>query len=178
MATVQVERTHFGWRLLLWWVLASFLGWAVGSFVSDTAGDAVGQVWFDSVGLIVLGTSIGGMQWLVLRRQVSWGGWWLVANIAGWAVGALVNLPLGLALGWSAGLVAAGVLQWLVLRRYLSRAYRWLLASLVAWATGVGISLVLSGCTGPCSGAVFGAVVGAITGIALVRLLRDPGRDT
>ncbi len=55
----------------VWWVLASIVGWAVGSVVSDTVGDVVGQVWFDSVGLIVLGASIGGMQWLVLRRQVS-----------------------------------------------------------------------------------------------------------
>jgi len=56
-------------------VLASVVGWALGSVVSHTVGDVVGQVWlFDSAGLIVSGISIGGMQWLVLRRQVSWAG--------------------------------------------------------------------------------------------------------
>ena len=162
----------------IWWVLASIVGWAVGSVVSDTVGDIVGEVWFDSVGLIVLGTSIGGMQWLVLRRQVSWAGWWLVANIAGWTVGALVNLPLNLALGlfpgWLVGLVVAGMFQWLVLRRHISRAGWWLLASFVAWAAGTGISVALPECRGPCSAAVFGAVIGAITGIALAWLLRQP----
>ena len=148
------------------WVLASIVGWALGSVVSDTLGDVVGQVWFDSVGLIVLGASIGGMQWLVLRRQVSWAGWWVVANIAGWTVGALVNLPLNLPLGlfpgWLVGLLVAGVFQWLVLRRHIYRATWWLLVSFVAFVAG------------PCSAAVLGAVLGAMTGIALAWLLRQP----
>ncbi len=137
-------------------------------------GDAVGEVWFDSLGLTLLGTSIGSMQWLVLRHQASWGGWWIVANLAGWAVGALVNVPWGLATGWIVGLVVAGVMQWLILRRQVSRATWWLLGSFVAWAAGVGSSLALPWCTGPCSGAVFGVVVGAVTGIVLMRLLRQP----
>ena len=115
------------------------------------------------------------MQWLLLRHQVSWGRWWVVANIPGWAVGALVNLPWGLATGWIVGLVVAGIMQWLLLRRQVSRAIWWLLVSLVAWVAGVGISLTLPWCTGPCSGAMFGVVVGAMTGVALVWLLRRPG---
>ncbi len=171
------EPKQVGRGFWLWWVLASFVGRAAGSFVSDTLGDSVGEVWFDSVGLIVLGASIGGMQWLVLRHRVSWGGWWVVANIAGWTVGALVNLPFGLAVGWVVGLFIAGVMQWLVLRRHVSRAIWWLLGSFVAWAAGVGVSLALPWCTGPCSGAVFGIVVGAITGVVLVWLLRRPGPE-
>ena len=160
------------------WVLASIVGWALGSVVSDTLGDVVGQVWFDSVGLIVLGASIGGMQWLVLRRQVSWAGWWVVANIAGWTVGALVNLPLNLPLGlfpgWLVGLLVAGVFQWLVLRRHIYRATWWLLVSFAGFVTGSGISVAIPGCLGPCSAAVLGAVLGAMTGIALAWLLRQP----
>ncbi|MCH8878142.1 MAG: hypothetical protein IIA89_15215 [Chloroflexi bacterium] len=116
------------------------------------------------------------MQWLVLRRQVSWAGWWVAANLAGWAIGALVNLPLGLASGWIVGLFVASIFQWLVLRRHIYRATWWLLASLVAWVAGVAISVALSECRGPCSGAVFGAVVGGITGIALAWLLRQPAQ--
>ncbi len=175
---MKFEPARVGRGFWLWWVLASFVGWTVGSVVSDTVGDAVDEVWFDSVGLITLGTLIGGTQWLVLRYQVSWAGWWVVVNIAGWTVGALVNLPLNLPLGlfpgWFVGLVVAGIFQWLVLRRQLSRATWWLLASFVAWAAGFSISAALPECRGPCSGAVFGAVIGAITGIALAWLLRQP----
>ena len=174
---MKFKRVRVGRGFWPWWVLASFVGWAVGSSVSDTLGDAVGEVWFDSVGLIVLGTLIGGMQWLVLRHQVSWGSWWVAAKIAGWAVGALVNLPFGLAAGWIVGLVVAGMFQWLILRRQLSRASWWLFASFVAWGAGVGISLALPRCPGACSGAVFGVVVGAMTGVALVWLLRRPGPE-
>ena len=160
------------------WVLASIVGWALGSVVSDTGGDVVGKVWFDSVGLIVLGASIGTMQWLVLRRQVSWAGWWVVANIAGWTVGELVNLPLNLPLGlfpgWLAGLFVAGIFQWLVLRRHIYRATWWLLVSFVGFVAGSGISVAIPGCLGPCSAAVLGAVLGAMTGIALAWLLRQP----
>ena len=174
---MKFEGARIGRGFWLRWVLASFVGWAVGSLVSDTLGDTVGEVWFDSVGLIALGTSNGGMQWLALRHRVPWGGWWVAANIAGWAVGALVNLPLGLATGWIVGLVVAGMFQWFILRRQLSRATWWLFASFVAWGAGVGISLALSGCPGACSGAVFGVVVGAMTGVALVWLLRRPGPE-
>ncbi len=182
-AQMDVDRAPVlvGWSFGVWWVLASIVGWAVGSVVSDIGGDVVGEVWFDSVGLIVLGTSIGGMQWLVLRRRVSWAGWWVLANIAGWTVGALVNLPLNLPLGlfpgWSVGLVVAGIFQWIVLRRQLSRATWWLLASFVAWAAGFSISVALPECRGPCSAAVLGAVIGAITGIALAWLLRQPAPE-
>ena len=55
-------------------MLASVVGWALGSVVSDSVGDVVGEGWFYSAGLIVSGISVGGMQWLVLRRQVSWAG--------------------------------------------------------------------------------------------------------
>jgi len=75
-AQMNVDRAPVlvGRSLGVWWVLASVVGWALGSVVSHTVGDVVGQVWFDSAGLIVSGISIGGMQWLVLRRQVSWAG--------------------------------------------------------------------------------------------------------
>ena len=99
----------------------------------------------------------------------------MLANIAGWTIGALLNLPLGLLVGFLVGLAGAGVMQWLVLRRQLSRATWWLLASFVAWAAGQVISgLAFPVCQAPCSGAVFGAVIGAITGIALAWLLRHP----
>ena len=171
---MKIERKQVGWGFWLWWVLASFVGWTVGSFVSDEVGDVMGAVWFDSLGLIVLGATIGGMQWLVLHRHVSWAGRWAVANIAGWIVGAAMNLPAGLAVGWGVGLVVAGVLQWLVLRLAVARAAWWLLVTFVEWVVGVTLAMVIPGCQGWCSGSVFGVVVGTLTGGALIWLLRQP----
>ena len=58
----------------VWWVLASVVAWIPGSIMIDVVGPVVGEGWFYSAGLIVSGISIGGMQWLVLRPQVSWAG--------------------------------------------------------------------------------------------------------
>ena len=161
-------------RFWLLWVSATIAGWSAGSVVSDSVGDAVDEVWFDSLGLIVLGALIGGMQWLVLRYRVSWAGWWVVANIAGWSAGALANVPLGLAAGWMVGLAVTGVFQWLIIWRRMPRAGWWVPANVVSWAMGIGVAFAV-GVTGAASGVVFGAVVGAMTGIVLIWLSREAG---
>ena len=38
------------------------------------------------------GAAIGILQWLVLRRQVSGAGWWVLASTMGWAVGSGLGL--------------------------------------------------------------------------------------
>ena len=163
------------------WILATFVGWTVGSFVSDAVGDAIAEVWFDSIGLIMLGSMIGGMQWLILRHRVSWADQWLVANIAGWSLGAIANLFTGrLGAGWFLGLISAGVMQWLVLRQQIPRAHWWILVSLVAWVVGIAVSFALGmiGFVGFLSGAVFGIAVGAITGIVMIWLLLEHPKDS
>ena len=95
-----------------WWVLASAMGWAVGWAVGQNLIEPV--VMFLSkyeealggrsvVTLSVLGVMVGGtvgtMQWLVLRRWVYWAGWWILANI------------VGLAAGFVAGAVVASTLH-------------------------------------------------------------------
>ena len=164
---------------MLAWILATSVGWTIGSFVSDAVGNTIAEVWFDSIGLIVLGSMIGGMQWLILRRRVSWADQWLVVNIAGWSLGAIANFFIGLAAGWGLGLISAGIMQWFVLRQQILRAYWWILGSLVAWVGGIAISFALGtiGFVGFLSGAVFGIVVGIITGIVMIWLLLEHPKD-
>jgi DNA-directed RNA polymerase subunit RPC12/RpoP len=74
---------------------------------------------------ILWGTSLGLMQWLGMRRQISHSSWWIVANAVGGVVffsirlfpggfdsaGLLVNLVLGFA---SLVMITGGVLVWLM----------------------------------------------------------------
>ncbi len=172
-----------GWRLWLWWVLASTLGWSVGGVVLRPVFGAIGPVFGLLVGGLLVGAiggaALGVSQWLVLRRQLARAGWWIVASTLGWAVGVVVFGLLG-------GTVA-GVLQWLVLRQQIARAGWWIAASTVGWT--IGPVIILFG--GVISGGsevlvvllvvlvwvIGGLVGGAITGAVLVWLLGQRSVD-
>jgi hypothetical protein len=181
---MAVERSRVGWRLWLWWVLASTTGLALGFAGGFAAGFAIGGAISgtasQSVFGVVVGASAGTMQWLVLRRQVSRAGWWVLATTLGMGVGfALVRVvtltvsrmagggPMfGLVNGALVGTLI-GTMQWLVFRWQVSRAGWWVLAS----ALGMGVGFALD--------QVAGQLVGvAMTGIALVWLLRRPAQET
>jgi hypothetical protein len=93
--------------------------------IAGTLASAVNDViWFEiertlSGPLIVVAASAGVAQWLVLRRQVSKAGWWVLVSLTGWVVGiamtwadvqALDALPTLVALG-----AAAGALSWITI---------------------------------------------------------------
>ncbi len=191
---MKVERTHVGWGFWFWWVLASTVGHDVSSAagmkvlraVFGDAGPTKGWAVGLALGLVMTAAAVGVMQWLVLRRAVSGAGWWVLASTVGYTVGVAAAAVLGILLvhwlepprPWVVSIVggavgeamkgaAVGVMQWLVLRRAVSGAGWWVPASIVGWAMGqaahgaIGLPAV-------------GAVSGAITGIALVRLLRQP----
>ena len=135
---MNTERAQLGWGFWLWWVLASTVGMAVGIAVLEAAVfrvlGAVGGAVDGVVAGAVVGTSVGIAQWLVLRRQVSRAGWWVLASIVGFAVGFGVGVgwvmasavaetvTVGLYAGWAVGGASVGIAQWLVLRRQVSRA--------------------------------------------------------
>jgi hypothetical protein len=36
---------------------------------------------------IVLGLTTGAAQWLILRRELNWAGWWIALSVMGWVTG-------------------------------------------------------------------------------------------
>ena len=186
---MNTERKQVGWgfwlrwvsAFWLWWVLASTVGLAVGGAVGGAVGFAVyeepaGVAVVVGVAVVgaVFGASVGIAQWLVLRRQVSRAGWWVLASTVGLAVGGVVveavlvggALLVGETLVFAVFGASVGIAQWLVLRRWqVSRAGWWVLASTVGFAvTGVVVEAVFVSLAG----------YGAITGGVLVWLLRQP----
>ena len=92
------------------WMVANLVGGMIGGVVTLPVAEAVGNTaGFNMavfVGSIVLGFSIGIAQMSILREQLSWSGWWVLAHAAG--------IPLGWALGRGLGasaynLVVGGV---------------------------------------------------------------------
>jgi hypothetical protein len=146
-------------------VLASTVGFAVGVLMAGcavffvTKGNPGPDTFASNAALgTVLGASTGTAQWLVLlvlQRQVSRSGWWVLASTLGGAVGLAVGSEVaeGLVGAASYAVIGAsvGTAQWLVLRRHVSRSGWWVLASTVGLAAG-----------------------GAITGGVMVWLLRQP----
>ncbi|MCH8093052.1 MAG: hypothetical protein IH953_00520 [Chloroflexi bacterium] len=189
--TKDTERAQVGWGFWGWWVLASSVGFAVvffvGRFMGYVGGGAVLGAVFGAVAGAVAGASIGIAQWLVLWRQVSRPGRWVLSSTVGLAATFAVLLAVGEAVGnigavfvggngarASVGAVAGasiGIAQWLFLRRQVSRPGWWVLSSIVGLAVGFAVGRGKGLAVGE---AVGGVVYGAITGGVLVWLLRQP----
>jgi hypothetical protein len=72
------QRISGAWR----WILASAGGWAAGwalAFISIPT-----ELGFLSG--LVLGAATGMAQWLVLRREVHWSGWWIMVSALAWSI--------------------------------------------------------------------------------------------
>ena len=169
-------RGWVGWGFWMRWMAVTTVGVSATSYAfmyaSDVWNRAVdltprmdGLVGF-SLLLAALGAGVGVMQWLLLRRQLSRAGWWVMAGMAGGVV-----VGVGLAADWAydvvmgdkrfsvarpepaiaatAALAAIGPMQWLVLRRQVSRAGWWVLANAVGlgggYALGASIAVTLAG---------------------------------
>lgn len=199
---MQARRSQVGWGFWLLYVLATILGMAVGCLLAFVATAIVfaplrvlGEWLPWTVFGIVLGITVGILQWIVLRRRVSGAGWWVVAS-AGGGIGAMQS---GTVFGRSPsfeslaallgciGIVAlggavTGTLQWVVLKKQVSRAGWWVLVSTVCWPLSViGVSaLPWSDLYGAALSVmlVAGAVLGMVTGGVLAWLLRRPAQET
>jgi hypothetical protein len=125
--------------------------------------------------LLIVGLSIGVLQWLLLRRHLAGLQQWPIFTALGFALGAFA-FPAFMGVG-------AGLLQWLLLRRNLNKTGWWPVMNAVAWPVGYmfGVSLgaalgtaVGSSFVGGLLGAAFtGVIIGAITGAVLLWLLRE-----
>jgi len=65
------------------WAIASSIGWAVGWVMI--------VIWLppqlDFLAGLLISTTTGIAQWLVLRKIVYWSGWWIPVSIVGWTTG-------------------------------------------------------------------------------------------
>lgn len=186
-------RSQVGWRFFLLWVLASTVGVIVGHasifallvmsqalYAASVERVVVVIVTFSLTGAIN-GASIGIAQWLVLRRQVTLIGRWVLASTVGGALGYVVGFAVlgagfdgydlgdigGFAvLGTLFGIFAVfgasvGVAQWLILRRReISRAGWWVFASSVGDLIGVFFLPLVA--------------YGVATGVSMLLLLWQP----
>ena len=181
-----MARALVGWRVGLWWTVATAVGVSVGMAAGPRMGGVIGPA------------CLGLLQWLVLKRHISQASYWILATTLGGVLALYLGSAAGFFIGYGLTGVAAaaiggtilGLAQWLVLRRHVSEAGFWILASCVAltvgasWVVDQGIrSTIRSLDSSPefikmlrwaGIGAVSGAIGGAIKGGILVWLLRQP----
>jgi hypothetical protein len=125
--------------------------------------------------LLIIGVSVGALQWLVLRRHVPGLQRWAIFTGLGFALGAFIFLAF-MGLG-------VGLLQWLLLRRDLNKTGWWPVMSAVAWPLGYmlggGLGVTVGQALGSplvlnlLGGLLTGAIIGAVTGAVLLWLLRE-----
>jgi hypothetical protein len=153
---------------------------------------------------LIMGASIGAVQWLVLRERVNRSLKWIGATALGWAAGWSVSwylvshretLPAGLSypMDWSKAVNPAGIylvtglcvgaLQFLFLRKRFSRAGWWVLAGAVGTAVAGHVWYVWPNCLfsegyphHPGTALVAGLAAGAVTGHVMLALLKNMPR--
>jgi hypothetical protein len=94
------------WR----WIPVTMLGWWLGTVIILL----LVPTGMDFLAGVVTGTILGAAQWLVLRREVHWSGWWILINIVAWTTGYAL-LPGVLLTGVIAGLITATCMGLLLL---------------------------------------------------------------
>ncbi|HUE98806.1 MAG TPA: hypothetical protein VMN99_06100 [Anaerolineales bacterium] len=188
---VKVERNEFG--LWLGWTLATAGGMLLGFLPAILLVNVLNLGLAQIAVPVLAGTAIGFAQWIVLRRYVTAGTQWILADGISWAAGYILGLLLIQMLPSTVFIAFIGyflfgaivaLVQWPVLRREIPQALTWVIASAVAWAVGYWVSQgVLSLFTDPVIAPVVGTTViavtsglvaGAITGVALIWIVRKP----
>jgi hypothetical protein len=82
------------------WIFATALGWLLGSILLFS----VVPTDLDFVAGVVMGLTTGTAQWVILRREFFWSGWWIVINVVAWTTG-MALLPGLLLTGVIAGVI-------------------------------------------------------------------------
>jgi len=73
-----------------WWIAATTLGLLLGfvgrRLLFRTLHSTLDSTWFGILMTVLLGGSMGLVQWLVLRQRVRHAAWWILANVLGWGI--------------------------------------------------------------------------------------------
>jgi len=88
------------------WVQYSVIGWVLG-YLLVVLGIPPG---LEALNGFVLGLAVGVAQWLILRRELNWAGWWIPFSVMGWVTG-LAILPGFMLTGTMAGLLTGLALE-------------------------------------------------------------------
>ena len=72
------------WR----WIVATSIGWIAGYFLTFFL---LPQE-LEALTGMTIGLTTGIAQWLILRRELHWAGWWVIFSMIGWITG-LTLLP-------------------------------------------------------------------------------------
>jgi len=91
---VLLGRISHPWR----WIVSTFFGWTIGYLIMFFAI----PVEFEMFEGAVIGLTTGIAQWMILRRELHWAGWWIIFSIIGWTTG-LTLLPGIMLTGTMAG---------------------------------------------------------------------------
>lgn len=158
------------WKFLFTWIIANTIGTTTGALLffivfvvmqvnANAARNVAAAVLGIAVSGATYGAAVGVCQWTVLRRQIFSSKGWVLATIAGMAIGTALPASVAVAIGMSSdrwdlyvltGLgtawITCSIAQGLVLQQYGTHAIKWILASIVAgavWGIGtvVGLSL-------------------------------------
>lgn len=132
---------------ILKFTVFSFLGWLFGVILIillSSLLDALGiedKQFFTGIGI---GSGVGLLQWMYLRKQTDIGKSWLWSSAIGIGLPFLIHdlLPAGtieykLPLFVMAGGLCTGMLQYFILNRYSQRAAFWIAGCFAAWALSV-----------------------------------------
>jgi len=183
----QSDRT-WSWRICLTWTAVSVAGnitlwplWYVVGRPSSLSPNVI-------VGLGILGSIIGFMQWQVMRPHLAFRmqdvGLWVAGGAVG-GVAPLVPVIIGgsvVGVGVGAGLLGlvAGAMQSSALYRYSRWGRQWIFVSAFAYALGwmsdTSIEHAMRQVERYAAGTAGITITGAITGYMLVWLMRKPGR--
>lgn len=180
--------------LWLAWTLATAAGLIIGylpaALVVNEVDLGLARVLVPLLG----GLLIGVTQWLVLRGYVTRSRDWVLNLAGGWVAGYALGLVVvefiavpvvGTVLAYIIFGAIVALFQWPVLRREIPHLWTWVLSNIVGWGLGALLSQVVIGAlyggqparplvVSLVSAAVTGLVAGALTGLALVRIVRQP----
>jgi hypothetical protein len=101
------SRLRQAWR----WIVATGVGWIVGYLLAFFL---LPQELSFFEGMLI-GLTTGIAQWMILRREIHWAGWWIIFSIIGWTTG-ITLLPGIFLTGTIAGALTGLCLE--ILLRY------------------------------------------------------------
>ena len=96
---VLKPRITKAWR----WSVVSLIGWSIGWGISLMAY----SLGFDFLNGMLIGVATGIAQWLILRQEIQWSGWWIAVSAVAWAAG--ISLLPGIILSGTIAGVITGI---------------------------------------------------------------------